>query len=229
MILQQKDKKSKFIYIYIFLFIILNSINNKNFYSKQLFSNKLIFEVNGLPHYYNQKLKKDLININKDNIFKLDKNELSNRINENHLVLTFLAKKDYPNKIDIEITKAKFVGRIYKNDRLFLIGSNGKLINLDSNQTKDLPYFYGNFNREEFLEFLNVINKVGLEIKDIASFYFFPSRRWDIKFKDGLLLKLPNNDLMKVLPQALLLMNNQNFRNLKLIDLRIKNKIIING
>ena len=229
MIPQQKDKKSKFIFVYILLFIFITSINNKNFHNKKLFSNNLIFEVNGLSYVDNQKLKRDLININKDNIFKLDKNELSNRINENHLVLTFLAKKDYPNKIDIEITKAKFVGRIYKNDRLFLIGSNGKLINLDSNQTKDLPYFYGNFNREEFLEFLNVINKVGLEIKDIASFYFFPSRRWDIKFKDGLLLKLPNNDLMKVLPQALLLMNNQNFRNLKLIDLRIKNKIIING
>ena len=229
MIPQQKDRKSKFIFIYILLFILITSINNKNFHNKELFSNNLIFEVNGLSYVDNQKLKRDLININKDNIFKLDKNELSNRINENHLVLTFLAKKDYPNKIDIEITKAKFVGRIYKNDRLFLIGSNGKLINLDSNQTKDLPYFYGNFNREEFLEFLNVINKVGLEIKDIASFYFFPSRRWDIKFKDGLLLKLPNNDLMKVLPQALLLMNNQNFRNLKLIDLRIKNKIIING
>ena len=229
MIPQQKDRKSKFIFIYILLFILITSIDNKNFHNKELFSNNLIFEVNGLSYVNNQKLKRDLININKDNIFKLDKNELSNRINENHLVLTFLAKKDYPNKIDIEITKAKFVGRIYKNDRLFLIGSNGKLINLDSNQTKDLPYFYGNFNREEFLEFLNVINKVGLEIKDIASFYFFPSRRWDIKFKDGLLLKLPNNDLMKVLPQALLLMNNQNFRNLKLIDLRIKNKIIING
>ena len=229
MIPQQKDRKSKFIFIYILLFILITSINNKNFHNKELFSNNLIFEVNGLSYVNNQKLKRDLININKDNIFKLDKNELSNRINENHLVLTFLAKKDYPNKIDIEITKAKFVGRIYKNDRLFLIGSNGKLINLDSNQTKDLPYFYGNFNREEFLEFLNVINKVGLEIKDIASFYFFPSRRWDIKFKDGLLLKLPNNDLMKVLPQALLLMNNQNFRNLKLIDLRIKNRIITNG
>ena len=228
MIPQQKDRKSKFIFIYILLFIFVNSIDNKNFHNKELFSNNLIFEVNGLSYVDNQKLKRDLININKDNIFKLDKNELSDRINENNLVFTFIAKKDYPNKIDIQITKANYFGKIYRNGKLYIIGSNGKLINLDSNQTKDLPYFYGNFNREEFLEFLNVINKVGLEIKDISSFYFFPSRRWDIKFKDGLLLKLPNNDLMKVLSQALLLMNNQNFRNLKLIDLRIKNKIITN-
>ena len=51
----------------------------------------------------NQKLKRDLININENNIFKLDENKLSNKINENNLVLNFLIKKNYPNKIEIEI------------------------------------------------------------------------------------------------------------------------------
>ena len=229
MIPQQKDKKSKFIYIYILLFILINSINNKNFYNKELFSNNLIFEVNGLPYADNQKLKRDLININTDNIFKLDKNKLSNKINENNLVLNFLAKKNYPNKIDIEINKAKYFGKIYRNERLYIIGSNGKLIDYDVDSMKDLPYFYGNFKREEFLKFSIIVNKVGLETKDISSFYFFRSGRWDIKFKDGLLLKLPNKDLMNVLSKALLLKNDQNFTNSKIIDLRIKNRIISNG
>ena len=229
MIPQQKDRKSKFIFIYILLFILINSINNKNFYNKELFSNNLIFEVNGLHYVDNQKLKRDLININRDNIFKLDKNELSNIINENNLVLTFLAKKNYPNKIDIKITKAKYFGKIYRNGRLYIIGSNGKFINYDTNRMKDLPYFYGKFKREKFLKFSNVLNKVGLKTKDISSFYFFPSGRWDIKFKDGLLLKLPNTDLINVLSKALLLKNNQNFSNSKIIDLRIKNRIISNG
>jgi cell division septal protein FtsQ len=229
MIPQQKDRKSKFIYIYILLFIFITSINNKNFHNKKIFSNNLIFEVNGLSYVDNQKLQKDLININKDNIFKLDKNELSNIINENNLVFTFLAKKDYPNKINIQINKAKYFGKIYRNGQLYIIGSNGKLINYDADSMKDLPYFYGKFKREEFLKFLNVVNNVGLKTKDISSFYFFPSGRWDIKFKDGLLLKLPDTDLINVLSKAMLLKNNQNFSNSKIIDLRIKNKIISNG
>ena len=229
MIPQQKDKKSKFIYIYILLFILITSINNKNFYNKELFSNNLIFEVNGLPYVDNQKLKRDLININTDNIFKLDKNKLSNKINENNLVLNFLVKKNYPNKIDIEINKAKYFGKIYRNERLYIIGSNGKLIDYDVDSMKDLPYFYGNFKREEFLKFSIIVNKVGLETKDISSFYFFRSGRWDIKFKDGLLLKLPNNDLTNILSKVLLLKNDPNFKNLKLIDLRIKDRIISNG
>ena len=229
MIPQQKDRKSKFIYIYILLFILITSINNKNFYNKELFSTNLIFEVNGLPYVDNQKLKKNLININEDNIFKLDKNKLLNTINENNLVLNFLAKKNYPNKIDIEINKAKYFGKIYKNQQLYIIGSNGKLIDYDVDSMKDLPYFYGNFKREEFLKFSIILNKVGLETKNISSFYFFRSGRWDIKFKDGLLLKLPNKDLMNVLSKALLLKNDKNFTNSKIIDLRIKNRIISNG
>ena len=73
MIPQQKDRKSKFIFIYIILFIFINSINNKNFHNKELFSNNLIFEVNGLPYVDNQKLKRDLI-IKKTNceIFALE-------------------------------------------------------------------------------------------------------------------------------------------------------------
>ena len=229
MIPQQKDKKSKFIFIYILLFIFITSINNKNFHNKELFSNNLIFEVNGLSHDNNQKLKRDLININKDNIFKLDKKKLSNRINENNLVLTFLAKKKYPNKINIQITKAMYFGKIYRNGQLYIIGSNGRLINYDANSMNDLPYFYGKFKKEEFLKFSNVVNTIGLKVKDISSFYFFPSGRWDIKFKDGLLLKLPNTDLINVLSIAMLLKNNQNFSNSKIIDLRIKNRIISNG
>ena len=229
MIPQQKDKNNKSIFIYILLFILINSINNKNLYDKELFSNKLIFEINGLSYNDNQKLIRDLVNINNDNIFNLDEKILLEKIAENNLVLSFLVKKNYPNKVEITINKATYVGKIYKNDKLSLIGSNGKLINHDLNETTNLPFFYGDFKREEFLEFLTVINKVGLETKDISSLYFFPSGRWDIKFRDGLLLKLPNKDLMKNLSKLLLLKNDQNFKNSKIIDLRIKNRIIING
>ena len=225
---QQKDRKNKSVYIYIILFILITSINNKNFYDKNFFSSELTFKINGLSNAENQKLKRDLIDINKDNIFRLDKKKLLEKITENNLVLNFLAKKNYPNEIEIEINKATYVGKIYKNERLYLIGSNGKLISRDYSKILDLPYFYGNFKREEFLKFLTVINKVSLETNDISSFYFFPSGRWDIKFRNGLLLRLPNDNLINVLPKALLLKKDQNFKNSKLIDLRIKNSVISN-
>jgi len=228
MIPQQKDKKNKLIFIYILLFILITSINNKNIYNQKIFSNELIFKITGLPYADNQKLIRNLINVNNDNIFKIDEKKIFEKIRENNLVLNFYAKKEYPNKIDIIINEATYVGKIYNKDKLLLIGSNGKLIDHNANNVKDLPYFYGDFKREEFLKLLFVINKTQLDIKNVSSFYFFPSERWDIKFKDGLLLKLPNEDLINVLSEALLLKNNQNFKNSKIIDLRIKNRIISN-
>ena len=225
---QQKDKKNKSIYIYILLFILISSINNKNIYNEKLFPNQLIFKINGLSNIDNQKLIRNLTNINNNDIFKIDKEKLIEKITENNLVLNFSAKKKYPDKIDIIINKATYISKIYKNNKLLLIGSNGKLIHDNTNIVADLPYFYGDFKIKEFLKLLSVINKIQLDIKNISSFYFFPSGRWDIKFKDGLLLKLPNKDLMNSLSKLLLLKKNQNFKNSKIIDLRIKNRIISN-
>ena len=228
MIPQQKDKKNKSVYIYIVLFILIASINNKNIYNEKLFTNNLIFKVVGLSYADNQKLIRDLIDINNNNIFKIDEKKLIEKITENNLVLNFLTKKKYPDKIEIIINKATYVGKIYKNNKLSLIGSNGKLVSDNSNILKDLPYFYGDFKTKEFLKLLSAINKIQLDTKNISSFYFFPSGRWDIKFKDGSLLKLPNKDLIKSLSKFLLLKNDQNFKNSKIIDLRIKNRIISN-
>ena len=228
MIPQQKDKKNKFIYIYILFFFFITSVNNKNFYNEKLFSNKLIFKITGLSYIDNQKLITDLININNDNIFKIDKKKILEKIKENNLTENFFVKKKYPNKIEIKINKATYVGKIYKDNKLSLIGSNGKLIDYDENIMSDLPFFYGDFKREEFLKLLSVINKVQFDLKNISSFYFFPSGRWDIKFNDGLLLKLPNEDLSNSLSKVLLLKNDKNFINSKIIDLRIKNRIISN-
>ena len=148
MIPPQKDKKNKSIYIYILFFILISSINNKNIVDEKLFSNKLIFTIAGLPYVDNQKLIRDLIHTNKDNIFKIDEKKLLEKITKNNLVLNFFAKKKYPNEIEIKINKATYIGKVYRNKKLSLIGSNGKLINLDDNTELVLPYFYGNFKKK---------------------------------------------------------------------------------
>ena len=229
MMLQRRDKKNRIAYVYLFFFILVTSINNKNFNNKKLFDDKILFDVSGLSNNENQKLIKDLNFLNYKNIFKLDKKELSNKIIENNLVLNFLIKINYPNKVDIVIKKVDFIGKVLKNNKLYIIGSNGKLIKYQNNINSKLPYFYGNFKKNEFLKFLKIIIELNLKIEDVSSFYFFPSGRWDINFKNGLIFKLPTKETKNALLRALILANDQNFINSKIIDLRIKNKIISNG
>ena len=74
-----------------------------------------------------------------------------------------------------------------------------------------------------------MLNRVNLDFQKIESFYFFPSRRWDIKFKDGLLIRLPENNPTKSLSFVLNLLKEKKFINSKVLDLRLNNKIISDG
>lgn len=227
--LQQKNKNNKTIYVYLLFLILISSINNKNFDFKQLLQKKLIFEVSGLSNKDNQELKNKLIIANNDNIFNLNKNKLSNIIVQNNLALDFLIKKNYPNKVKIYINRAELIGKVFKNNKLSIIGSNGKLIEHQTDIETDLPYFYGKFKRDEFLKFLKILRQTNFKTENVLSFYFFPSGRWDINFKDGKKFKLPIQDTKNSLIKALKLSKDKkNFNNLQIIDLRMAGKIILN-
>ena len=58
-------------------------------------------------------------------------------------------------------------------------------------------------------------------------YIFFPSKRWDVELNNQLILKLSKNDIKASLNQAFEFFNNNNFKEIKLIDARIKNQIII--
>ena len=58
--------------------------------------------------------------------------------------------------------------------------------------------------------------------------FFFPSKRWDIEIKNGIIIKLPKSNVKKSLNQSFEVLNDEKFKNIKIIDIRIKNQIILN-
>ena len=73
------------------------------------------------------------------------------------------------------------------------------------------------------------IDKSDLDFKKIKNLYFFPSRRWDIETHFGIMIKLPPDKFKESLDLSLEIMKNKNFDNIKIIDLRQNNQVIING
>ena len=67
-----------------------------------------------------------------------------------------------------------------------------------------------------------------LVYEDIDSIYYFDSKRWDIKMKDGILIKLPNKKALSALKFAVNLLSTKKFEDIKIIDTRINNQIILN-
>ena len=93
---------------------------------------------------------------------------------------------------------------------------------------KSLPFIYGKFDNSEFIKVKKIIDNSKLNYNDIENFYFFPSKRLDLKLKNGSLIKLPEDNIFKNMNVIFDILNNKNFGSPKIIDARILGSIIIN-
>jgi len=226
MMLQLIDKKNKFI-IYIFLLLFLSTLNNKTINSLNFLNlNIKNILITGLDEKNNLLIKKKINIKNLNNIFFIEKDYLNNILNKNNLIDSFQIKKIYPNSIEIKIIKAELLAITHNDNKLIFIGSNEKFIDHTLNN-KSLPYIFGDVSPKNFINFKETVDKSNLKFSDIKEFYFFSSGRWDIKNKDGILFKLPKNDLIKTLNLINKIKKNVNFKDSDVIDLRISNRIIL--
>ena len=220
------QRKSKKILIYFFLLIIVSSISNNSINNLNLSKIQNI-KISGLDPKDNQILLDKIKNLNVENIFAINKNEIVKLLNSNSLVERYEVFKKYPSTININIQKTSFFARINDNGKIFLIGSNGKLT-LANKTFNELPYIFGKPNVEEFLKFKKIIDDSKFSYNKIENLYFFPSKRWDIEFKNNKILKLPERSVDISLDYLFEFLNDKKFSNIKIIDARIKNQIILN-
>ena len=217
--------KNKKILIYLFLLIIFGSINNKFFTNLNFFEIKNLRLV-GLNSVESENLLTKFEKIKKKNIFFLEKKELVKILNSNNLIESFLIYKNYPSDINIMIKKTTFLANIRIFEENFFIGSNKKLIKSSKNDP-NLPTVYGNPSLNDFFLINEKILESSIKLNDIKKLYFFPSKRWDLKLKNGTLIKLPTNNTIKSLNNYFKIKNLPQFSNVKIFDMRINNQIIV--
>ena len=219
------QRKNKKILIYFFLLIIVSSIGNNtinNYKFKKIENINII----GLDEKNNQILLNKLKNLSLGNIFFINKKKIEKLINSNSLIESYVVFKEYPSTLNIKIDKTNFFAKINDNGKNYLVGSNGKLTLIESGYNQ-LPYIFGKPNIEEFLKFKKIIDKSKFSYKEIKNIYFFSSERWDVKFHDNILLKLPNNLTQETLDNLYEFLENYNGENFNIIDARLENKIVL--
>jgi len=219
------QRTSKKIIIYILLFILIGTVNNIELNNKDFLK---ITKVNifGFNDIEVLNIKNDLNNLNFKNIVSLNKNEISNVIDSYNIVENYNIFKNYPSTLNIEIKKTIFLAKINYEGKTFLVGSNGRLIN-EKYTNNDLPYIFGSPRAEEFLKFKKKIDQSKFSYELISNFYFYPSKRWDIELKNGIRIKLSNLNIINSLNQSFDFLKDENFKDIKLIDARVRNQIII--
>ena len=220
------QRKSKKIFIYFFLLITVGSINNSTIGDLKFEKIKNI-EIFGLNSANKEQFKKEIKELKLENIFYLKKKDIANIIDSNPLVESFYIFKKYPSTLLIKIIETRLIAKINKEGKIFYIGTNGKLIEKQFLDAK-LPFIFGRLNVEEFLQFKKIIDESKFSFGEINNLYFFPSKRWDIELRNKITIKLPREHVRYSLDNVFRFLENEKIKNIKTIDVRVKNQIILN-
>ena len=217
-------KKNTIIIYLLFLFIL--STTSAKFINDQKALSSSVSKINitGLSERKNLEISNNLNNFLYESIFVISKDEIKKILEKHNIIQEFSIKKIYPSTLNIEIKPTKFIARVFNNGQ-YLVGANGKLIE-DKNNNELLPYIFGEFNSLDFLSFKQNIEKSIFSFSNLKTLYFFPSGRWDILTNNDILIKLPQEDIVASLNLSKKLIDSDNFKDNKFLDLRVKNNLV---
>ena len=217
------------LYLYLVFFVFLSSIFNFEIFRnyKDKFSLKTI-NINGLSGKENEALLNELVFFKNTNIFNLDQEKILKKLYKFNYLENIYVKRIIPSSLNVNISKTQILGLTQRNGKIFYIGKNEKFIN--SNQlfdVKDVPILFGNFEIKQFLNLLNILNINHINLNEIEKYFYYKNKRWDLQFSDGLTIKLPSKNIEKSLKIYKKLLKDNNLVNIKIIDLRVANQIIL--
>ena len=221
---QSIGKKNKIIIYLLFLFIL--STTSAKFIKDQNKLSLSISKINvtGLSEGKNLEILNNLNNLLYKSIFFINDDEIRKILEKHNIIQEFSIKKIYPSTLNIEIKPTKFIARVFNNGQ-YLVGAYGKLIE-DKDSNELLPYIFGEFDSQHFLSLKQNIEKSIFSFSNLKTLYFFPSGRWDILTDNDILIMLPQEHMVTSLNLSKKLIDNDNFKGNKFIDLRVRNHLI---
>ena len=217
--MHQSTDKIKRIFIYILIFLFASTIFNfqiLNSFFKLFKINKI--EIKNIAY------QREFNFFEGKNIFNLNKRDVINVITKFPNIEKYKINKIYPNQIRISLLETEPIGKIFKNNELFLIGSNGKTF--QGRDNKNLPLIEGTLEMGKINYFLKKIQLSNFSLNKMEKLIYYPSNRWDIILKDKTILKLPSEQVTTNIKRAEILLRTKDFKS-KVIDLRIKDKLIL--
>ena len=216
------------IYFYLFLFVLLSTFLNLNIITK-FEKLTLITDINisGLNTEEKNLLIKNLKFFINKNIFSISKNEVEKKLKINTFLESYRVKKVFPSKLFINVKKTEFLGKTIIDFQEFYIGKNGRFTKSSFVEDEyNLPHVFGNFKINDFLKLQKILVNNGINLNNFNKYYYFKSNRWDIENKNNVILKLPSVNIENSLNIYKSLISSKNIETVKLIDLRIPNKVI---
>ncbi len=166
-----------------------------------------------------------------DNIFKLSTEDIYQNIIKMTNIKSATVRKNLPNSIIIDVTEKTPIAIFQKDMKFYLIDKEGTTISEVTTRIGSYPIIAGDDADKNANVVLNIIAKFPTVKNKLDSMIFVRKRRWDIVVAGGILVKLPEDNIEKVVESLSILLSKENINKntVKSIDLRVTENIIING
>ena len=228
-----------FLTIFIISLLLTTFLNNIDFekYSK-LLNNILIkngFTINniqilGIKNIPKETIIKIVNNENKSNILNVNLLNIYKNLRNNDWVEELHIERVLPNTIKINIKEKEAIGIWQYEMSNKLITKNGEIISTANiNKFKiDLPIIHGNHANKNANSILKILETNKVLAKNIWSLDYVNNRRWNLHFKQGIIVLLPSKGILQAWNEIIKLQKNYDVLNLGLteLDLRNPNKIL---
>jgi len=228
-----------FLTILIISLLLTTFLNNIDFekYSK-LLNNFLIkngFTINniqilGIKNIPKETIIKIVNNEKKSNILNVNLLNIYNNLKNNDWVEELYIERVLPNTIKISIKEKEAIGIWQYEMSNKLITKDGEIISTANiNKFKiDLPIIHGNDANKNANSILKILETNKVLTKNIWSLDYINNRRWNLHFKQGIIVLLPSKGVLKAWNEIIKLQKNYDVLNLGLteLDLRNPNKIL---
>jgi len=220
------------VFLLLILLIFLSTFNpldlNFSSISKASFFKIKNIEVENNILVNKDKIIKNLNNILNKNIFLIREKEIKDPLKKINFLEKVDVKKIYPNKILIKVYETKPLAILLKNKKKFIIDSSSNLVSTNKKDNlNDLPRIFGEDAENNFIYFVNQLKKNNFPLQQIEAYYYFQIGRWDIQLVNGRTIKLPYDNIDDAILKSIKLLEDKDFKNYNIIDLRVDRKIIV--
>ena len=172
---------------------------------------------------------KKLDNIYTKNILTINKKDIENPLKDIDFLEKIQVKKKYPDPIFIKVFETFPIAITTKKEKKYYLDSSSNLIiyNKDLNFYEVLPNIFGKNVENYFADFLKKLEENNFPYKEIKNYYYFEVGRWNLQLSDDRIIKLPDSKIISAIKKSIQLLNDKEFKNYNIIDLRIHDKIIV--
>jgi cell division protein FtsQ len=160
----------------------------------------------------------------------LDASDTRKALMRNPWIAEATVLKLYPGRLQISVTERVPLALWQKDRAVSVISEDGTVLeNYNGTRFADLPLVVGNGAEKQAREFLDIVARYPLIQDNVEAAILVAQRRWNLRLKNGLDVRLPDSNVEQALQQLVALDRDKKIlsRDITAIDLRMTDRVIV--